>query len=131
MSWAQEAESAAEGKAEGPSVYYLEIVTPDVEGACELYGSFYDVTFGDPIPAFGGARTAPRKDGGLMGIRAPLRADEKPVIRPYFLVEDIDAAIVKATDSGALLAVPALPIEGHGRFAVLIQNGIEWGLWES
>ena len=59
-----------------------------------------------------------------------MRADEEPVVRPYLLVEDIEAAVSAAQAAGAEVAVPPMEIPGHGKFAIYIQGGIEHGLWK-
>ena len=110
--------------------YYLEIVSPDVDEVCGAYAAAYGVEFGDPEPALGNARTAPLSGGGLVGVRAPLRASEQPVVRPYWLVPDIDSAVAAAVEAGAQLALPALEIPGHGRCAIYILGGVEHGIWE-
>ena len=111
-------------------IQYLEIVTTDVETVCSLYSKMHGVTFGDPDKNLGGARTARLADGGSLGIRAPMHESEKPVVRPYILVEDIEAAAAAAADAGAEIAVPPMEITGYGTFAIIIQSGIESGLWQ-
>ncbi len=110
--------------------YYLEIVTPDVDAVCQAYAAAYGVEFGDPDPALGNARTAPLTRGGLVGVRAPLRPSEQPVVRPYWLVEDIDAAVAAAVKAGAQLALPPMELPGHGRCAIYILGGVEHGIWQ-
>jgi predicted enzyme related to lactoylglutathione lyase len=111
-------------------VHYLEVVTKEVDALCELYSATQSVTFGDADPSLGGARTAPLKEGGMLGIRAPMHESEKPVTRAYLLVEDIEAAVAAAAKSGAKVALPPMKIPGHGTCAILIQGGIESGLWQ-
>lgn len=111
-------------------IHYLEIVTTDVETACMLYTRMHGATFSDPDQNLGGARTSPLSGGGTLGIRAPMHAAERPVVRPYVLVEDIAAAVAAAADSGTVIAVPPMEITGHGTCAILIQDGIESGLWQ-
>ena len=111
-------------------VHYLEIVTTNVDAACEVYAGIHGVTFGDADSSLGGARTAKMVDGAMMGIRAPMHDGEKPVTRAYILVDDIEASIAAARDSGAEIAVPPMEIPGHGRCAVYFQGGIEAGLWQ-
>ena len=111
-------------------IHYLEIVTTDVDAACELYSQMHGVTFGDADQNLGGARTAKLAGGGLLGIRAPLRPTVKPVVRPYVLVEDIKASVAAAAKSGAEIAMPPTEIAGHGEFAIVIHGGIESGLWQ-
>ncbi len=110
-------------------IHYLEIVTPDVTAACALYSQMYGVTFGEADPNLGGARTANLDDGGMLGVRAPLRDTEEPIVRPYVLVEDIKAAVA-AAESSAEIAMEPMEIPGYGQFAIVIQGGIDLGLWQ-
>ena len=112
-------------------IHFLEIVTPDVDAACTLYSKMYGVTFGDADQKLGGARTAKLDGGGMLAIRAPLRETEKPVVRPYVLVEDIKEAVSEATKGGAVIAMAPTEIKGHGQFAIVIHGGIESGLWQN
>ncbi|MBL8818569.1 MAG: hypothetical protein JNL58_21250 [Planctomyces sp.] len=115
---------------EAMRVYYLEIVTTDVDSACELYSQVHGVSFGDVDQNLGGARTTRTASGGLMGIRAPMHDGEKPVTRAYVLVDDIEAAVAAVAKSGAKIAVPPMKIPGHGTCAIFFQGGIEAGLWQ-
>jgi predicted enzyme related to lactoylglutathione lyase len=111
-------------------IQYLEIVTNDVETTCALYSRMHGVTFSDPDQNLGGARTSPLASGGAVGIRPPMHSAERPVVRPYTLVKDIAAAVAAGANAGAVIAVPPMEISGHGICAILIQNGIESGLWQ-
>ena len=127
---ASAAEPKANNNANGVKIYYLEIVTTRVDAACALYAKLHGVSFGEPDQRLGGARTANLASGGMLGIRAPLRDTEKPVVRPYILVEDIKASVAAAAQTGAEIAMPPTRIAGHGQFAIVIQGGIESGLWQ-
>ncbi len=111
-------------------VHYLEIVTPSVNETCDALEKAHGVTFGEPIAELGNARTAKLKDGGRIGVRAPMRETEEPVVRPYVLVDDIEAAVKAAEAAGGEFAMPATEIPGHGKFAIYFQGGIQYGLWE-
>lgn len=111
-------------------IQYLEIVTTDVNAVCATYSQLYGVAFGDGDQDLGGARTAKLANGGMLGVRAPMRDTEKPVVRPYLLVRDIQAAVDAAADSGVEVALPPMEIAGHGTCAIVIQGGIEFGLWQ-
>ena len=89
----------------------------------------HNVTFSDPIAAFGNSRVAELKGGGRISVRAPLGA-EGPVVRPYMLVENIEAASAKAEAAGGEFAMRATEIPGEGKFAIYFLGGIEHGLWE-
>ena len=111
-------------------IQYLEIVTSDVDAVCETYAQSHDIEFGESDQNLGGARTAKLANGGILGVRAPLRDTESPVVRPYMLVEDIQATVDAAAKAGAEVAVPPLEIPGHGTFAIVLQGGIDFGYWQ-
>lgn len=111
-------------------IHYLEIVTADFDAVCATYEAAHGVQFGEPDPGLGGARTAGLPDGSLVGVRAPLRDDEDPVVRPYWLVADLERAVAAAEESGGTIAHPPMEIPGHGRFAIYLLGGIDHGLWE-
>lgn len=115
---------------EGLTVQYLEIVTLDVEAVVAAYTAGLDVEFSEPIAELGGARTASLAGGGVVGVRAPLRDDEAPVVRPYWLVPEIAVARDAVVDAGGVIAHPPLEIPGHGTFAIYYQGGNDHGLWE-
>ena len=116
----------------GPSmqIQYLEIVTPDVDAVCKTYSAMYGVTFNDADQNLGGARTAKLAGGGVLGVRPPMRDTENPVVRPYVLVDNIQASVDTAAEAGAQVALPPMEIPGHGTCAIVIQGGIESGLWQ-
>jgi len=111
-------------------IQYLEIVTPEMNETCEALAQAHGVKFSDPVPELGNARTADLKDGGRIGVRAPMRDSEKPVVRPYVLVSDIEAAVKAAEKAGAQIAMPPMKLPGQGTFAIYILGGIEHGLWQ-
>jgi predicted enzyme related to lactoylglutathione lyase len=111
-------------------VQYLEIVTTDVDSVCATYASIHGVSFSDPEAGLGDARTAPLPDGGLLGVRGPMHETEEPVVRPYILVDDIDAAVEAAEAAGGDIALPPMEIPGRGTFAIFIQGGVHHGLWQ-
>ena len=111
-------------------IYYLEVVTPHVDAVCAAYEAANGARFGNPDAMLGGARTAAMPGGGLVGVRAPLRETEAPVVRPYWLVPDIEAAIAAAEAAGGQVAHPPMEIPGHGTFAIYLQGGVDHGLWQ-
>lgn len=111
-------------------IYYLEIVTPDVETTCQTLASTHSITFKASDLHLGGARTARLSDGGLIGVRPPLRPNEDAVIRPYLLISNIHAAVAAAEQAGAFIALAPMQLGGHGWCAIYIQGGVEIGLWQ-
>jgi predicted enzyme related to lactoylglutathione lyase len=111
-------------------VYYLEIVSTDVDAICAEYEAIHNVQFGEAQELLGGARTCNLADGSIIGVRGPLRETEDPVVRPYWLVEDIEKAIGLVKTQGAEIAVPPLEIQGKGTFAIYRKGGIDHGFWQ-
>jgi predicted enzyme related to lactoylglutathione lyase len=52
------------------------------------------------------------------------------VVRPYWLVKDIDAAVAAIAEAGGKVAVPPMTISGHGTIAIYLQGGNDHGLWQ-
>lgn len=111
-------------------IQYLEIVTTDVDAVCTAYAAANGLGFGDPVAGLGNARTASLTDGSLVGIRAPMSDTEDPVVRPYWLVEDVETALAAAVEAGGDVAHPPLEIPGHGTFAIYDLGGVHHGLWQ-
>ncbi len=112
-------------------IHYLEIVTKEVDAVCATYAAANDVQFSKANAGLGNARTAVMPGGGMVGVRAPMRDSEEPVVRPYWLVDDIKAAVAAAVKAGGELAHPPMEIPGGlGTFAIYLQGGIDHGLWQ-
>lgn len=112
-------------------IQYLEIVTPEADATCATLSAVHGVTFGDPVPTLGNARLASLASGGRISVRAPMAEHETPVVRPYVLVDDIEAAIAAAEAAGAEFAMKATPLPGEGTFAIYMLGGIQHGLWQN
>lgn len=112
------------------TLHYLEIVAADVDAVCAAHEAALGIRFGPADALLGGARTAPMPHGGSIGVRGPLRQTEQPVVRPYWLVDDIQAAVEAVSRRGAFVAHAPLEIPGKGTFAIYIQGGVEHGLWQ-
>lgn len=111
-------------------VHYLEIVSHNVDATCKAFEAAHSVSFGDPDELLGGARTCGLSDGSIVGIRAPLRDNEDPIVRPYWLVDDIDKAVSQVEADGATIAMPPMEIPGKGKFAIYILGSNDHGLWQ-
>ena len=124
------ADSGESMKEQVIQVHYLEIVTPDVDETCEALEKLHGVKFAEPEAAFGNARIVARAGGGMIGVRAPMREDEAPVVRPYLLVEDVESAVETAKAAGGKIALPPTEIPERGTFAIYLHGGIQYGLWQ-
>ncbi len=66
----------------------------------------------------------------MCGIRAPMHDQEKPTVRTYVRVADIESSIEKAAELGATVALGATEIPGRGTIAIYLYGGIEQGIWQ-
>lgn len=111
-------------------VHYLEIGTHDIDAVCHACELSQRVSFSAPDELLGGARTATLADDSIVGVRGPFRETEATLVRPYWLVEDIDEAIAHVAAAGAGIAMPPMTVPGKGSFAIYIQGGNDHGLWQ-
>ncbi len=119
-----------DGAAPSLAVEYLEIVTSDVEGTIQLLEKTHGVTFSEPNPGLGGARTAALRGGGRLGVRGSLAEHDIPVVRPYFLVPDLDAAVEQARAGGGEVAMGPTDIPpGPDKFSIFFLGGVQHGLY--
>jgi len=115
---------------ENIQIYYLEVVTLDVEQVCASYTHTLNTAFSGPVAELGGARTAIVSNGGSLGVRAPMHEAEEPTTRPYYLVDDIEKAVNDAEANGAQIAVPPMDIAGRGQCAIIMFGTIQSGFWQ-
>ena len=99
------------------TIYYLEVVTTDVEAACHLYGEAYGWNFEAKGPEWGNSFVATLPNGSLCGIRAPMHEQENPIVRTYLRVTDIETAVQKAGELGAAIALEPMEMPEHGKIA--------------
>ena len=111
-------------------LHYLEIISLEVDAICTTYEAAHNVQFGEADELLGGARTCNLTDGSIVGIRGPLRDTEDPIIRPYWLVKNIEKAVSAVEAQGAAIAVPPLEIPGRGIFAIYIKGAVDHGFWQ-
>lgn len=112
------------------AVYYLEIVTAEVQTVAVFYAGAFGWRF-EPAAELGNAMVAGLPDGSMCGIRAPMHEQEKPIVRTNLRVTDIEAAVKRAAELGATIALEPMEIPGRGTVAIYFIGGIEQGLWQT
>ena len=123
-------DAPAEPQMPAIQIQFLEIVTPEADATIEHLAALHGVTFSEPIAMLGNARTARLTDGGMLSVRAPMHEMEDPTVRPYILVDDVQAAADAAVAHGAELAMAPTPLPGLGTFSIYILGGIQHGVWQ-
>jgi hypothetical protein len=111
-------------------IHYLEIVTPDVAALCAAMERVHGLSFGPEVADLGQARVAKASDGSLIGVRAPLAEHEKPIVRTYLEVQDIEKAVKDAEAAGGVVAYPPTRQGDTGTWAIYIFGDIQHGLWQ-
>ncbi|MEV7979279.1 VOC family protein [Streptomyces sp. NPDC086519] len=109
------------------SLCWVELYTPDIAAAAAFYRKALGLeTFGVPFP--GGTYTCVNPAGGdeasVFGGMVPLAEDPAEAQAgaywlPYFEVEDPDAVVEKAQQTGGRVRMPATTLAGVGRMAKL------------
>jgi len=111
-------------------IHYLEIVTPDVDATRQLYATSFGWNFQPSVSELGNASVATIPGGSLCGIRAPLHAEELPVVRTYIRVANLDTATKEAKDLGATILLESMDLAGWGKISIYEFGGIQHGLWQ-
>lgn len=111
-------------------VHYVEIVNTSVEAQCRFLEQVYGLSCGTMVEDLGHARVARMPTGTLIGVRAPLADHEESLVRTYFEVADITAAVKRAETAGAVIAYPPTRQGETGAWAICILDGIQYGLWQ-
>jgi predicted enzyme related to lactoylglutathione lyase len=95
-------------------------VTPDVARATAFYKDVLGVDWEEMPMGDAGTYTCLVVDGRqVAGAMPPPMEGVPPHWNVYFNVEDVDAAIEKATSLGATVVAPAFDVPSVGRLAVL------------
>jgi predicted enzyme related to lactoylglutathione lyase len=101
-------------------VEYLEIVTREVDAAFAAHAAANGIQFREPDARPGNARSTPLRGRGMVGARATRHESEEPVVRPYWLVDDIEASVAAAVQAGGEVGHSPMEIPGLGTFAIYI-----------
>ena len=110
----------------GRPIWY-ELMTPDARGAASFYAAVLRWKIPDDatkMPNGSDYRTIGRADGGSAGgiltlTRQMQSGGARPGWLPYFHVDDVDAAVAKATKHDAPALMPPETLPNVGRIAML------------
>ena len=111
-------------------IHYVEIVSEAANKQREVLERVHGLSFGQEVQDLGQAQVADTGDEILIGVRAPLAEHEQPVVRNYYAVDDIAAAVEAAEAAGAVIAYPPTKQGETGTWAIYILDEIQFGLWQ-
>jgi hypothetical protein len=110
--------------------HYIEIVSKNIDKQRKVLEQVHGLSFGPEVHDLGQAQVAKTANGVLIGVRAPLAEHEQPIVRTYFMVEDISKAVKAAEAAGAVIAYPPTKQGETGTWAIYIIDEIQHGLWQ-
>lgn len=110
---------------------WIDLNTPDVPAAVAFYGELFGWEHTPGSEDFGGYGTF-TKNGAAIGGSMPLQSPEQPAMwGTYLKTSDVDAALARATASGATALFPVHSVGDLGRFTFVIDPaGAAVGFWE-
>ncbi|MEN9937732.1 MAG: hypothetical protein RLZZ387_4311 [Chloroflexota bacterium] len=112
---------------------WIDLVTPDVDGARAFYGALFGWEYDIGGPEFGGyttARIGTRGSAGIVGPQpdAPLQA----AWNLYFATENIEGDVARAVELGATVVYPAMSVGSFGSMATCQDpTGAMFSLWQA
>ena len=112
---------------------WVDLSTPDPEGAKRFYGELFGWQAVDPGPPeeTGGYAMFQLRGKQIAGI-GPLMSEEQPAIwSTYVSTDDADAVVARATEAGGMVIVEPMEVMDAGRMAfVMHPAGGAVGVWE-
>lgn len=111
---------------------WVELYTSDPDRAAAFYGPLFGWEAETPNPEFGGYRNFTKDGVRIAGCMINDGTSGTPDVWSVYLeVEDTAATVGKATERGAQIIVPAMPVGDFGTMAVIIDpTGAAVGVWQ-
>lgn len=102
----------------GPGLLsWNDLLSPDIEASAAFYRELFGWTI-EAIPEAQGQYWSIANDGKPNGGLMPMPPGGRPAWNLYFGVEDVEAAVARASELGAGTLMGPMPVPG-GRFAIL------------
>jgi hypothetical protein len=113
---------------------WVDLMTPNVEAACQFYRAIFGWDYDIGGPEFGGyanARLGSRLCAGI----GPNPPDAPPMPARwsvYFATDNIEADVARGTALGAAVLAPAMTIGAFGSLAICADpDGAAFGFWQA
>lgn len=111
---------------------WVDLWTSDVEGSRRFYAELFGWVAEEPSPEHGGYFMFTREGlpvAGEMGDMGEMRADD--TWKPSLASDDIEQTLKLATEAGATVHAPAMPVDDLGVQAVIADaQGRAVGIWQ-
>lgn len=121
------------------SPIWMDLSTHDLKGTQAFYSELFGWNFTSQGDDFGGYNMITKDGANVGGAMSSLMGPDGPTEEPqhptawtvYLATDDIDAALAKATEQGATVLVPSMPVGPLGFMAILQDPaGAVLGLWQ-
>lgn len=112
---------------------WIDLGTPDQDAAGEFYGNLFgwSVEEDENTEATGGYRVAMLRDKAIGGVMKLMQEGQPPAWSSYVAVDDVDAAVARATDAGGSAIAEPMDVLDYGRMAFIADpSGAVLGLWK-
>jgi predicted enzyme related to lactoylglutathione lyase len=108
---------------------WVDLWTSDVEGSRRFYAELFGWVAEEPSPEHGGYFMFTRAGMPIAGAMGDMHADN--TWKPYLASDDVEATLKLATEQGATVQAPAMPVDDLGIQAVISDpQGRAVGIWQ-
>lgn len=113
---------------EDDALVWAELHTPDQDGGFAFYQRLFSwrVEQFEPSPGMSyrviSTSQGDQEETSFGGIAPTMSPEQPPSWTPYFAAADVDATVLKATNAGGSVLMPASHVENVGRIAWLADN---------
>ncbi|MFJ4713372.1 VOC family protein [Streptomyces sp. NPDC088785] len=110
---------------------WLDLGTPDLDGAVSFYGGLFGWRFASAGPEFGGYGTFRLGDKAVSGAMTVTAEQGEPAWSVYFGTGDAEATVKTAEQAGGTVLLPATDVGDLGRMAMIADpGGASFGIWQ-
>ena len=110
---------------------WVDLGTPDMDGAQSFYSSFLGWTYSGGEPEYGGYAMAVKDGRNAAGMGPSMSPDDPSRWTTYFATDDADATAARITAAGGTVIAPPMDVGPNGRMAIAADpQGNPFGLWQ-
>jgi uncharacterized protein len=111
---------------------WVDLGTPDMDGARSFYSSFLGWTYSGGEPEYGGYAMALKDGRNAAGMGPSMSPGDPSRWTTYFATDDADATAAAITDAGGSVIAPPMDVGPNGRMAIAADpQGNVFGLWQA